>query len=366
MVGAAVLILLGADRRRRAWAFVIPAALYGSWLLWSHNRFHGAGESVHLDNLLLAPNWAFNSMASSGESLVGLNYPLLGNGWGPPVALLAFLALGLRLWQGSISRYLWATIAVLGTLWLIGAAAAAPPFRLPESSRYLYPGAIAVLLVAVEAARGVPIQRRAMMILFAVAAMSVATNIALLRDGSRPARSRTPTDSSGSHRRRARPRTSWRHLPDRLRAACRAPQDRRGRHGHRVPRGGEAVRLTGLLAAGASRTGRAGTGAKSTLPSPTPTTSACVRRALRRGNARQAGEPRTSGTLHASSGRRGAQVERSCGSAGARRFGSAFKVQAGQLVPGQWMALSVPRDCGAGSLVRVHFGHAVAGLRSPA
>ena len=124
VVGAAVLILLGPDRRRRAWVFLIPAVLYGAWLLWSHNRVGGAEGNVTLSNLLLAPNWAFNSLASSGASLLGLNYPRLGTGWGPTVAVLALLALGLRLWQGSIPRFLWATMAVLGTLWLMGAAAA--------------------------------------------------------------------------------------------------------------------------------------------------------------------------------------------------------------------------------------------------
>ncbi len=134
----------------------------------------------------------------------------LGSGWGPSVAVLALLAVGLRLWRGSIPRFLWATLALLGTLWLIGAAAAHPPARVPDSARYIYPGAIAVLLVAVEAARGVRIQRRGMTILYIVAAISLATNIALLRDGSRDRAEGRPSGSGGAHRRRAGPGTVWR------------------------------------------------------------------------------------------------------------------------------------------------------------
>ena len=126
VVGAAVLILLGADSRRRIWVFLVPAVLYAAWFLWSHNRAGGAEGDVSLSNLLLFPNWAFNSLATTGSSLVGLNYPQLGFGWGPVIALAALFALGLRLRQLPISRFLWTTMAVLVALWLIGAAAAHP------------------------------------------------------------------------------------------------------------------------------------------------------------------------------------------------------------------------------------------------
>ncbi len=42
VVGAAVYVLLGADRRRLAWIFLIPLALYAAWWLW---RVQGDGDA---------------------------------------------------------------------------------------------------------------------------------------------------------------------------------------------------------------------------------------------------------------------------------------------------------------------------------
>jgi hypothetical protein len=182
--GAAVLIMLGAARWRRAWVFLIPALLYGAWFLWSRGHGAGAGESpITLSNLLLTPNWMFNSLASVGAALMGLNYPALGEGWGPLVAVVALIALGWRFWRGNITKWLWAAMAVPATLWTLEASAFSM-FRAPGSSRYMFTGAIAVLLVAVEAARGVRLGRRGIVILYVVAAISLMTNIALLRDSS--------------------------------------------------------------------------------------------------------------------------------------------------------------------------------------
>ncbi len=67
---------------------------------------------------------------------------------------------------------------------------------MPQKSEYMFPATIAVLLVAVEAARGVRLQRRGMTILYAAAAIGVATNIALLRDNSRQFRDTTTVNRS--------------------------------------------------------------------------------------------------------------------------------------------------------------------------
>ena len=345
VVGAAVLILLGPDRRRRAWVFLIPAVLYAAWLLWAHDRSGGAEDSVTLSNLLLFPNWAFNSLATSAASLLGLNYAAFGTGWGPPLAILALAALGLRLWQGSIPRFLWATLAVAGALWLIGAAATAPPARVPDSPRYLYPSSIAILLVAVEAARGVRIQRRGMMILYVIAAISLATNIALLRDGSKTLRMQA----------------------DVARADFTAIELDRGRLGPNLPTigfglggvlrtTGEGDVATGYLAA----VRQFGSPAFSLpeLRAQDESTRDEADAALADANGislRPTGPP--AGRC-VSTGKQigqgfsfqlpeGGAVLRSSGIAAPlllRRFGSSFTVQAGELTPGVWMALPVPRD----------------------
>ncbi|MEK6273002.1 MAG: hypothetical protein AABM42_10205 [Actinomycetota bacterium] len=186
VVGTAALILLGGDRWRRAWVFLVPALLFGAWYLWSRSQGAGAGSgTVSLSNLLLVPNWMLNSLAAVGTSFLGLNYDYgdLASNWGPVVAIAALVALAWRLRRGNVPKWLWALMAVPATLWVIEAARGVyPPFRVPQSSRYIFPVTIAVLLVAVEAARGRRLGRGGVLALYAVAAISLATNIALLRD----------------------------------------------------------------------------------------------------------------------------------------------------------------------------------------
>ncbi len=191
LAAAAVLIMLGPDRWRRAWVFLLPAALYAGWLLWTpRNATQGA---VTLHNLLLTPAWAFDGLATTAAALLGLNYPFSGMtnpDFGPVLAIVALAALGWRLWRGAISKWLWAVMAVPATLWLAEAARGSMSgFRGPETGRYIFPASIAVLLVAAEAARGVRFGRRATVTLYLAAAVGLATNIALLQDGSRALRS---------------------------------------------------------------------------------------------------------------------------------------------------------------------------------
>jgi hypothetical protein len=209
IVGAGTLILIGKDRWRRIWVFVVPGLLYAAWLLWSRHLDTGASDitenQVAISNLLLAPDWAFDSLRSAGSALLGLDYDFGGEGpaldtpWGPVVAAIALVALGWRLSRGKISKWLWAAMAVAASMWLIEAVAAQPPSRVPDHPRYVLPVTIAILLVAVEAFRGTRLGRRGVIVVYLVVAVSLATNIALLRDSSRQLRTvatRTRTELS--------------------------------------------------------------------------------------------------------------------------------------------------------------------------
>jgi hypothetical protein len=187
VAAAALLILLGRDRWRRAWVFLIPALLYLAWLVWSHNAEGSSENTIHITNLLVIPSWGLNSLATVGAALLGLGYEYTGSGqpiWGPVIAVAALVALGWRVWKGGVSRWMWATMAIPATLWVIGAAAVLIPIRVPESPRYLFPATVAVLLVAVEAARGVRIGRGALLAIYGLVAIGLATNIAQLRNSS--------------------------------------------------------------------------------------------------------------------------------------------------------------------------------------
>ena len=194
VAGALVLILLGSDRWHRAWVFLAPMLLYGAWLLWSQFATEGGAESqVALSNVLLFPSWAWDSLGTVGAAFVGLGYEFtqqlesphrLESGWAPVVAAISLAVLAWRLSRGRIGKWLWATIAIPVTYWLVGSLGALDsPLDVPESTRFIFPGTIVVLLVAVEAARGVRLGTTALVAIYAVAVLALATNVRLLVDG---------------------------------------------------------------------------------------------------------------------------------------------------------------------------------------
>jgi hypothetical protein len=193
VVAAAVLVLLRGDRWRRAWIFIVPAALYGAWLLWARGAAVEPTGEVAITNALLFPSWAFQSLAAALAALVGVGYEFGGErspaaGVGPPLALLAIGALIWRLRRRPVPAALWATLAALGTLWMLGALNQVITAT-PENPRYLYPVAVGVLLIAAWAVAGARWTRGALIALYAVAAMGLAVNLVLLRDGTAQLRS---------------------------------------------------------------------------------------------------------------------------------------------------------------------------------
>jgi hypothetical protein len=202
LVGAAVSVLMGADRRSRAWVVAVPAVLYGLWLLFAPSP---AGEAftgltgLRLSNVLLVPSFLADTAAATAAALSGLSYDFSGSGlglnldssWGQPLALILLAALVLRLRRGRISSSLWASMATLLALW--GAEAMVTgPLRPPDAGRYVYPAAVVVLLVAGHAVRSARLSRRTTGILLVLAAVSLATNLAQLRNAGRFLRSYAP------------------------------------------------------------------------------------------------------------------------------------------------------------------------------
>ncbi|HEX2435128.1 MAG TPA: hypothetical protein VHI76_00585 [Solirubrobacterales bacterium] len=189
LVGVAVLVLLGPDRRRRLWVFLVPLALYAAWWLWSLSSDASAESEVTASNILLIPNWVADSLASVIAALSGLGYDFTGempdvihSGWGLVLAAPATVAFALRVRRGAVSPSLWAFVAIALTYWALGALASGP-YRSPDSIRYVYMGSMAVLLIGVAAVPPLRLSRRGLAILFAVAALCLGGNLALLRDG---------------------------------------------------------------------------------------------------------------------------------------------------------------------------------------
>ncbi len=186
VVGAAVRVLLGADRRRRIWIALVPLALYAVWWLWALGQPDNSESQLELVNVLSIPSWSFQALAAVLEALTGLggfgeDEGAAGAGAGAALALVLVGAVGWRLWRGAVPATLWAAIAIALTLWAMQAIAPTI-LRAPDSARYLFPGAVAVLLVAAELGAGIRWTRAALIALYAVCAVGVATNVLELRD----------------------------------------------------------------------------------------------------------------------------------------------------------------------------------------
>src|SRR5204862_513440 len=96
------------------------------------------------------------------------------------VAVAAFLW---RLRREAAAFSLWVALAVPVTFWALIAIEASPT-RTPEQTRYLYPGAVLLLLVATEALRGVRCSRVALIALYGGVAVALAGYLKILDDAS--------------------------------------------------------------------------------------------------------------------------------------------------------------------------------------
>ena len=183
LVGIAVLVTLRPDRWRRTWIVVLPAALYAAWWIWAR-KFDQEQSAIELANLDLIPKTVFYSAAAVLGALTGTNpvipatYITAVTWFGKGLAVLGAVAIVVRLRLGAIPRALWAWLAVLLFYWVTMGAAARPP----EGSRYVFFGAVAVLLVAAEAMSG-RTGRRVTAAIFVIVVLALPANIAQLRSG---------------------------------------------------------------------------------------------------------------------------------------------------------------------------------------
>jgi hypothetical protein len=192
VVGVAISVLIRSDRWRRAWIWALPLALYLAWWLWARGG-DSPSQDPELSNLLLVPNYAFTSLAAVLGSLSGLNYEfppqiplnLIAIGPGAVLAVLALALLAIRIRRGNVPGPVWVGLGIVLAYWTLGALVAETGLgvRAPIKTRYMYPGAVMVLLVAAWALSGTKFSRRALIAVLALAAVSVATNLALMRDG---------------------------------------------------------------------------------------------------------------------------------------------------------------------------------------
>jgi len=182
-VGVAVSVLLRDDRWRRAWIFAAPLALFAIWWLWAQQ--YGQSE-VDLLNARLIPIDFTNALAALVGSIFGLNPS--GADVSPHVttvtpsatvlAAVAVFGLGYRIRRGNVPALLWAVLTVLLAYWLMITLADRPP----DSTRYLFVGAVAVFLIAATALRGTRLTGPMLIAAAVVVALAIPQNISKFYD----------------------------------------------------------------------------------------------------------------------------------------------------------------------------------------
>jgi hypothetical protein len=179
-----------AQRRRdlglgRVYIAALPLLLYAAWYAgWGHD----AETHLSLHNVLVSPRYLFEGFAAAVGSLLALA-TIFGeavgrSAWG--YVVLAALALLVAYRQvrrrPSLPAQLWPVAAAAATFWLL-AAFNTIPGREAWSSRYLYVGALFVLLLAANLLRGVRLDRRALGVATALAVAVAVLNLVPLREG---------------------------------------------------------------------------------------------------------------------------------------------------------------------------------------
>ena len=177
LVSCAVMLIAQGGPRQRAWVVAVPAGLFALWYIgW------GSTEPVTSDALLAAPQYVAEAAAGATAGIVGLSAA-----WGPALAIAA-LALIVSAWQrrhgGSPTPLLLAAAAGAVTFWGLAAITRGTNPD-PTASRYIYVGAVFILLCAAEA--GVGSTRSAWLLAFGgvLVAGALIANLGALRAGER-------------------------------------------------------------------------------------------------------------------------------------------------------------------------------------
>lgn len=166
LAAAVIEVLLRPTRWRRLWVVAIPIVLYGAWYQ------HYSAAVFKPGNIILTPHFIADAAAQALAALVGLDAA-----WGP---VLVIGVIALVLWRllspGEVDVRIWTVLALAVGFWALTGIGRAEQNQ-PGASRYLFPGAVFVALVVVEALRGTRLPGRgralAWVVVAAVALMTL-------------------------------------------------------------------------------------------------------------------------------------------------------------------------------------------------
>ncbi len=174
LLAAAAVEVASSPARARRWPVIaVPAVLYGLWYLG-----YGVPEGITQDNVLATPAYVTDAAAAAVGAVFGLSAD-----WGRVLALalaalVAWRALTLvaRPWRLAV------LVALPLAFWTLTGFARAQ-FHEPGASRYLYPGALFVLLVMAETGAGLRLSRRGLILLALLLTGITVSNVGALRNG---------------------------------------------------------------------------------------------------------------------------------------------------------------------------------------
>jgi hypothetical protein len=182
-VAAGATVLLGSRPLRRSWIFAVPLALYAVWFAWSrHYGFPvgGGGLGDLLPSIFHSLEAVLGALVGAIPTGAGASVPQVEpNAIGTVLAIAALALLAALIVARRIRRTTWPLLAGLATYWLLIALGD----REPDASRYVFAGAVLVLLIAADLLRGRRPGPIALLPVAALLAISTISGLAKLGDG---------------------------------------------------------------------------------------------------------------------------------------------------------------------------------------
>jgi hypothetical protein len=187
-IGAAVHVLLGSERRRRLYVFLVPLAVYALWWLgWGHM----AESALSFGNVARTPLYVIDGLANAVGSATGLANSAIEVHdrllWARPLAIVLVFGAAWRLnKRDRVPHWFWVVLAIAGSFWIL-AGFNQMPGREPDASRYQYLGVVFLFMLAAELLRpeleqGLKIGTKALAAIGIVTVLSLAANLDQLRD----------------------------------------------------------------------------------------------------------------------------------------------------------------------------------------
>ena len=194
--GLLVELLWGRRSLRATWIAAVPLALYAAWWLVYQDT------EVIRGNIFLVPGFTADGAAGALGALTGLadvrtnaDGLLMDGGtfaWGRPLAVAGVALVAWRLARmGPVPARVFTLLAIPLAFWMLTGLQRAH-VGVADSSRYLYVGALFVVLLAIELLRGVTVPRWPAVAVVVAAGLAMFSNLGDMRTGARYLRAQAP------------------------------------------------------------------------------------------------------------------------------------------------------------------------------